>query len=98
MVWERYHSIEEWDRIGETTPDQWIEFWRVCDEINIWSWPAFVGDRKVNDGLQYVLELRVGHRNAKSEGQCVGAPLGFQTKLMRLHDKLQTMVGWNSRQ
>jgi hypothetical protein len=86
--------FEEWDRTVEPTHEQWTEFWRVCDELDVWSWPASVGNRRLIDGLQFVLELEDGERSVKSEGQCHGAPPGFAAKVTRLHETLQRMAGW----
>ena len=76
------------------TAAQWEEFWRVCEEIGVWSWPEWLGDFRVIDGLQWDTEFEVGSRRMKSMGQVHGAPPDFRPKLMRLHRALQAMTEW----
>jgi hypothetical protein len=76
------------------TADEWKEFWKVRDDVGVWSWPAEVGDlANVRDGLLYALEIEVGSRSVKSKGQVVGSPPGFDEKLRQFHRALQTLVG-----
>lgn len=77
------------------TREQWEEFWRVCDEIDVWSWPPRLGDRWVIDGLEWTLVLECRGRAVVSEGQVHGSPEGLYEKLMRLHRTLQSMAGWH---
>ena len=78
------------------TPAQWEEFWRVCDEIDVWSWPPTLGNLRVIDGLSWKTELKIGSRHMASIGQVFGSPPDFRPKLMRLHRALQTVAGWHS--
>lgn len=75
----------------------WIHFWRLCEEIAIWSWPSNQGDKNVVDGLMYDLELRGDGRYVKSRGQLYGSPPGIREAVDRLHKELQLLVGWHSR-
>jgi hypothetical protein len=84
--------------VEPTTPTaaQWEEFWRVCDEIDVWSWPPTLGDVHMRHGLQWITLLEVGSRRMASNGQVDGSPPGFYAKLMRFHQALQAMVGWQT--
>jgi len=42
------------------TADQWLEFWQICAELNVWSWPTWVGHRHIFDGAPYDLLLYHG--------------------------------------
>jgi hypothetical protein len=75
-------------------PERWAEFWSVCDEIDIWSWPSKVGDPHMIDGLQYEIEIDVGSRSVKSRGQVIGSPAGFRERLTKVHEALQSLVRW----
>jgi hypothetical protein len=75
------------------SPAQWREFWRVCDEIDVWSWPRTLGNMNVCDGLQWVLELEIADRRVSSRGQVSGSPPGTREKLLQLHRALQAMTG-----
>src|SRR5688572_28556349 len=75
----------DWERAMTPTPAQWEGFWRICDEIDVWSWPPTLGDLHVIDGLQWITELEVGSRRMASTGQVLGSPPDFPAKLMRLH-------------
>ncbi len=79
------------------TPAQWEEFWRVCDEIDVWSWPPAISNPELTviDGLSSYTELKIGSRYVASIGQVVGSPPDFPEKLMRLHRALQALAGWN---
>jgi hypothetical protein len=90
----RSHDPRRWDKTMTPTAAQWEEFWRVCDEIDVWSWPPLLGNMMVCDGLQWVTELEIGSRRMNSMGQVHGSPPGFSAKLMRLHRALQAMAGW----
>jgi hypothetical protein len=90
----RHHL--EWDQAITPTTAQWRVLWRVCDEIDVWSWPPTLGDLDVIDGLQWITELEVGSRHMASRGQVHGSPAGFEAKLMRLHTTLQMMAGWRA--
>ena len=83
-----------WDEAIAPTGSQWRDFWRICDEVGVWSWPATLGDRDVIDGLQWKLELEAGTRRVESRGQVWGSPPDFKPKLMRFHQALQAMTGW----
>ncbi len=85
-----------WDKVIIPTRIQWQEFWRTCDEINVWCWPRRLGDMQVIDGLSWHTELEVGSRRVVSRGQVVGSPADFRPKLMRLHEALQVIVGWQT--
>jgi hypothetical protein len=76
------------------TPERWAEFWRVCDEVDVWSWPPDVGDPSVIDGLLYKIQIDVGSRSVKSEGQVSGSPAGFRERLLKVHCTLQSLVRW----
>ena len=96
MLPDRSLDSRNWDKVVVPTLTQWYEFWRVCDEIDVWSWPPTLGDMSVCDGLQWVLELEVSGRRVASEGQVHGAPPDTGSKLMRLHRALQAMAGWQA--
>ncbi len=49
--------------------DEWPAFWRICDELAVWSWPAVVRKTEIEDGLQFGLVLRRGDRPAESSGK-----------------------------
>jgi hypothetical protein len=85
----------KWDEAVTPSSSRWEELWRVCDEIEVWSWPPTQGDTHVIDGLQWISELEFGGRSVASRGQVHGSPLGFDEKLMRLHRTLQAMAGWH---
>jgi two-component system OmpR family response regulator len=76
------------------TLTQWETFWRVCDEIDVWSWPPTLGDVHIVDSLSWELSLMAGGLRVESKGQVRGSPVGFEEKLMRLHRALQQMTGW----
>ncbi len=86
----------DWYKVMTPTSAQWEEFWRVCDEINVWSWPPTLGELRVIDGLSWITDLEAGSRHVVSTGQWVGSPPDFTAKLMRLHQALQAMVGWQT--
>jgi hypothetical protein len=86
--------FSDWDVAMIPTADQWQEFWRVCDEIEVWSWPPILGSVHIIDGLRWNLELEFGCRRVVSNGQVVGSPPGFSEKLMRFHQSLQAMTDW----
>jgi hypothetical protein len=69
-----------WDKSVRPKPAQWREFWKICDEIGVWSWPPSLGDRRVCDGLQWTTELEVGCKRVKASGQIEGSPKGFKDK------------------
>lgn len=94
MLPDRSHHHQDWDKVMTPLPAQWEEFWQVCDEIDVWSWPPSLGDRHVIDGLQWITELEVGTRYVASCGQVQGSPPDFVAKLMRFHQALQEMAGW----
>ncbi len=77
------------------TGREWKAFWKVCDEVDVWSWPSEVGHNDVDDGLMYELQLKVGSRAVNSRGQAVGSPKGFAEKLRKFHSALQVLVGWS---
>jgi hypothetical protein len=88
-------DICDWDVAIIPTSNQWQEFWQVCDEVGVWSWPPTnEGLYLVRDGLQWDLELQFGNRHVVSQGQVTGTPRGFWEKLMRLHESLQAMTEW----
>jgi len=89
-------NVRDWHKTITPTPAQWDELWRVCDEIDVWSWPPTLGNLHVIDGLQWTLELEVGARSMVSQGQVDGSPPDFEAKLLRLHQALQAMTGWHS--
>jgi hypothetical protein len=76
---------------------QWQEFWRVCDEIYVWSWPSYLGNAEVYDGLQWDLELQEGNRYVASKGQVIGCEDFIGENLKRLHQILQAMAGWDNK-
>lgn len=84
------------DRSAVPAPGQWGGFWAVCDEVDLFSWPATVGDPQVVDGLMYEIEIEVGDRRIRSAGQAVGSPPEFPKKLLRIHRALQSLVGWEA--
>jgi hypothetical protein len=88
-------DIREWRKTMTPTTAQWEEFWRVCDEIEVWSWPPALGNIYLYDGLQWQTELEIGSRRMASMGQASGLP-EFRSKLMRLHRALQAMAGWHA--
>src|SRR5712664_769703 len=85
----------KWDEAVTPSISQWEGLWRVCDEIDVWSWPATQGDMRVRDGLQWITELEFDGRSVASRGQVHGSPPGFKEKRMRLHRTLQAMAGWH---
>jgi hypothetical protein len=96
MLTDMSRDSRDWDKVITPTKAQWEEFWRVCDEIDVWSWPPTLGDMRVMDGLQWITELECGSRRMASRGQVVGSPPDFAAKLMRLHQALQSMAGWHT--
>jgi hypothetical protein len=96
MLADYSQDIHDWDKVMTPTSAQWEEFWRVCDEINVWSWPPTLGELRVFDGLSWTTELEVGSRHVVSRGQLFGSPPDFRAELMRLHGALQAMVGWQT--
>ncbi len=80
------------------TADGWTEFWGVCDEVDIWSWPPEVGNLSVIDGLEFEIDIEVGAHSVRSKGQASGAPAGFGEKLLKVHKALQSLVGWHGRE
>jgi len=94
MLPNRSLKRSDWDKMVTPTAAQWEEFWRVCDEIDVWSWPPSLGDVRVFDGLSWETELEVGSRRVVSRGQVWGSPPDFEPKLMRLHEALQALTGW----
>ena len=75
--------------------DDWAAFWKACDEVDVWSWPAEVGDLAVCDGGVFKLELELDSRAVVSRGQLAGSPPEFASALMTLHQALQALVGWD---
>ena len=59
----------KWDEAVTPSISQWEGLWRVCDEIDVWSWPATQGDMRVRDGLQWITELEFDGRSVASRGQ-----------------------------
>lgn len=86
-------NYQDGNRVIVPTLDQRQGFWNICDEIDVWSWPPVFGRTSIIDGLMYSLELEVGNRIVKSEGQACESP-GFTSKLLRLHRALQAMAGY----
>ena len=93
---DRSHHHQDWDKVMTPAPAQWAEFWRVCDEIEVWSWPRTLGNLHLIDGLQWITELAVGSRCVASSGQVHGSPPDFVAKVMRLHQALQAIAGWRT--
>jgi len=87
---------DDWDKSCQPPDAQWDELWRLCDQIDIWSWPAYSGDPHVKDGLQWIIRLEVGDRKVETSGQIHGSPPDYQGNLLRLHDALQRMTGWSA--
>jgi hypothetical protein len=88
-------NYSNWDVAITPTSNQWREFWQVCDEVDVWSWPPTNdGLLFIRDGLEWTLELQFGNRHVVSKGQVIGTPSGFEGKLMRLHKSLQAMTEW----
>jgi hypothetical protein len=88
-----HHS--EWDEAVTPSSRRWEDLWRVCEEIDVWSWLPTQGDMYAKDGLQWTTELEFGGQSVASRGQVHGSPPGFDGKLMRLHRTLQAMTGWH---
>ena len=84
-------DCRDWDKVAKPTRMQWRQFWRVCEETGIWSWPPSLGNRHICDGLQWVLELEYAHRRVVSRGQVSGSPAGFSKRLYKFHQTLQTL-------
>lgn len=80
------------------TRELWVRFRAVCDATAIWSWPIWLGDEQVIDGLQWRLQIRWGSQAVESDGQVSGAPRNTGRKLLYLHRALQRMVGWRGDQ
>jgi hypothetical protein len=94
MLPNRSFDPRDWDKTVTPTPAQWEEFWLVCDEIDIWSWPPTLGSMTMVDGLQWETELEIGSRRVASRGQVWGSPPGIKEKLLHLHRALQALTGW----
>ena len=97
--WENRTLSYSGDRPPErkfATPSdkEWAALWACFDELDVWSWPSTVGDLMVIDGLMYEIDVEVGSRSIKSNGQCSGSPPGFRDAVIRIHEELQLMVGW----
>lgn len=82
--------------IGSVMPaaKAWEGFWEVCDAIDVWSWPPFLGDLTFYDGFVWNAEFAVGDRSVKIGAQLAGLPSTIEDDVMRLHKTLQQMIGW----
>jgi CheY-like chemotaxis protein len=92
--WDRSLPYDDTDKTVIPTLSQWNDFWRICDEIDVWAWPPWLGDEYVCDGLQWSIRFAVGDLRVESEGQLHSSPDDFDGKLKRLHHALQRMTGW----
>jgi hypothetical protein len=77
--------------------NQWGQLWKLCDEIDIWSWPESVGDMRIYDGVKYNVHLEIGGRRAASMGQLAKVEKAFGSRVVRLHEFLQTLAGHEQR-
>lgn len=76
------------------THSQWEDFSKLCDELDVWSWPPDYQRMKILDGLLWTFELEIGERRVAFDSQMAGCPREFYSSLMRLHRLLQAMTGW----
>jgi hypothetical protein len=88
------YSVDSQDCAVTPVPSRWAELWRICDEVDIWSWPPDIGDQRVIDGLLFEIEIEIGGRSVRSRGQVVDSPAGFGERLLRVHGAFQSLVGW----
>lgn len=50
------------------TAEQWRDFRKSLDDINIWRWESSYMNRKVMDGTQWKLEITYADHSAKTAG------------------------------
>ena len=82
------------NKVVVPTDDQWLDFWKLCDEVDVWSWPEDVSNNNVIDGIEWRINYQIGDRRVRSYGQVSGAPSHIQENLFRLHEALQAVTGW----
>lgn len=73
-------------------PEQWQAFWRLCDDLDVWSWPVTVGRYQLMDWPVWSMRLKVGWYAAET---C--AYFGADDVLRgieRLRRALEEMIGW----
>lgn len=76
--------------------EQWEQFWAICDETDVWSWPHTLGDYlDTFDGLTWDLSIRWGQRQVHSIGQRSGAPKHHVEGLKRIYWQLTDMTEWH---
>ena len=75
--------------------DQWYELWKICDDIDIWSWPESLGDSDYKHPERWFTQLGIDARFVTVRGCLEGTPKDIRAKLMRFHQAMQTFVGWH---
>ena len=93
--WDGHELRFRWGACGfgtRPTRELWAQFWTICDQVDVWNWPAWQGNRQVCDGLQYVTVLATQYSAVMAEGQVSGSPKEFGDRLISLHHAFQSLV------
>jgi hypothetical protein len=92
--WNPLTKCEDLETELNLTPAQWQHFWKVCDEVEVWSWPEEVGNiRGICDGFFYSLLLEAGSRKVRSIGQTATLKGPMPGRVGRFFDTLRALSG-----
>jgi hypothetical protein len=105
FIWDECHFHSYFSRLPQgmhhphmeamPSSDQWNELWKICDEIDIWSWPESLGDKDHNHPERWFTRLTLGSRSTLTRGCLGGTPPDFRAKLIRFHRAVQVLAGWH---
>ena len=83
----------EWaDTVIKTTDTQWIEFWKICDDVGLWDWPTQIGDMMDIDGLMFSLSIERPGVQFRRSGQLSSCPKELRNGLERVYRHLVSMT------
>ncbi len=51
------------------SPEQWREFWKSMDEVDLWTWKPVYEDTRLLDGTHWAVEATHDGRSIKSRGR-----------------------------
>ena len=82
--------------------DLWNDVWKICDEIDVWSWLPDMDWVQMTDTAEWHINLSVGSRSVHTKGYWKDVwynkklifPRDLQSKVLRFHRALQALTGW----
>jgi hypothetical protein len=93
LLYSTYVNKElESERRCTPTSDQWLSILRMCDEVDIWSFPNEVGDLMAEDGFRYCIGVKTFERWLESDGHLGNPPGELAEMLLRLRAVLLAVL------